>query len=254
MPYPLHIKKYKLISLTQAQSLIAYIQKTITLKSLPERAILCFSKNHAIPLRQKKEFQCTLPTGKLGMLIDIYQHSQQKTAVISGFGFGAPATVGCMGKLIALGVKQLFSVGIMGSLGSDLFIGEKVLCMRAFRDEGCSYHYKAPSDYVELPDTIDVLDIEKNLYTKRVSVWTTDAPFRESKEELLHFQKLGVQCVDMESSALLTVGEYYEIKVFCLGVISDQLSPESWNPAFFNKNVQQNINEILYKLLYVQLS
>ena len=249
MPYPLHTGKYKLSSLTQARSLIAYIQKTTSLKNLPERAILCFSKSPAISLRQKKEFQCTLPTGKLGMLIDIYQHSQQKTAVISGFGFGAPAAVVCMEKLIALGVKQLFSVGIMGSLTPDLSIGEKVLCMRAFRDEGCSYHYKAPSDYVELPDFIDALDIEKILHIKRVSAWTTDAPFRESKEEILHFQKLGVQCVDMESSALLAVGEYYKIKVFCLGVISDQLSLESWNPAFFNKNVQRNINEILYKLL-----
>ena len=254
MSYPLYYRKCKLSSLTKAQDLIAYIQRTAPIKDLPERAILCFSKGEAISLRKKKEFQCTLPTNKLGMLIDVYQHAQQKTAVVSGFGFGAPAAVVCMEKLLALGVKQFFSVGIMGSLTSDLPIGEKVLCMRAFRDEGCSYHYKAPSDYVELSDSIDVLNIEKTLHTKRVSVWTTDAPFRESKEELLHFQKLGVRCVDMESSALLSVGEYYKIKVLCLGLISDQLSPESWNPAFFNKAVRQNMEEILHQLLFVNLS
>lgn len=249
MSFPLHPKKYKLISLTQAQDLMTYIKKTQTLEKLPERAILCFSKSWATSLRQKKEFQSTLSANKLGMCVDVYQHAQQKTAVVSGFGFGAPAAVVCMEKLLALGIKQFFSVGIMGTLTSDLPIGEKVLCMRAYRDEGCSYHYKAPSDYVELSHPIDVSNIEKTLHTKQVSVWTTDAPFRESKEELLHFQKLGVKCVDMESSALLSVGEYYKTKIFCLGVISDQLSPESWNLAFFNKTVRKNTEEILYQLL-----
>ncbi len=254
MSYPLYSKKHTLLSLTQARDLIVYTQGTDTIKNLPERAILCFSKGWATSLRQKKEFQCTLPINKLGMFIDVYQHAQQKTAVVSSFGFGAPAAVVCMEKLLALGVKQFFSVGIMGSLTPDLSIGEKVLCTRAFRDEGCSYHYKAASDFVELSISDDVFNIEKNLHTKQVTVWTTDAPFKESKEELLHFQKLGAQCVDMESSALLSVGEHYKTKVFCLGVISDQLSPANWKPAFFNKKVQQSMEEILHQLLSIHLS
>ena len=250
MPLPLYSKKYKLISLTQAKDLMAYIKETKSIENLPEQAILCFSKKWAMSLRQKKEFEHTLSTHKLGLLIDIYQHNQQRTAVVSGFGFGAPATVVCMEKLLALGVKRFFSVGMMGSLTPELSIGEKVLCIRAFRDEGCSYHYKAPSDFVELSISNDVLNLEKNLHTKRVSVWTTDAPFRESKEELLHFKKLGAQCVDMETSALLSVSEYYKVKMFCVGVISDQLSPTTWEPAFFNKKIQQSIDEILSQLIH----
>jgi len=251
MPFPLHSEKHKLASLTQAQDLITYIKKTQSIEKLPERAILCFSKSQATSLRQKKEFQFTLSTGKLGIHIDIYQHLQQQTAVVSGFGFGAPATVVCMEKLLVSGVKQFFSVGVMGTLTSDLSIGEKVLCIRAFRDEGCSYHYKAPSEYVDLSDSINLSNIEKILNIKRVSVWTTDAPFRESREELSHFQKLGVKCIDMESSALLSVGEYYKTEIFCLGIISDQLLSESWKPAFFDKNVRKSMGKMLYQLLFV---
>ena len=251
MKYPIYPHKHKFDSLSSARSLVQYIQKySPALKNIPQRVVLCFSPAGPAFLRKQKTFQSSLSTHKLGFSIDVHKQKKQTTAVVSHFGFGAPAAVLCMEKLIALGVKEFISAGLMGALTEKLPVGTGVLCKKAFRDEGVSYHYRAPSLTVKAKTTRAFFQLKEKLDLKAVDVWSTDAPFRETKKELEYFLQKGVQCVDMESSAVLSLAQYYKVSAYCVGVVSDHILPDKgWRLNFFHKKTFSALKEILAEMI-----
>ena len=247
MSYPFISEKYKQPSLVSPEDLLFYEGEKQ--KRLPSRAVLCFSRVLAQSFRKRKDFKGSCY--KTDMDIDMYGRVKEvSVSVISHFGIGAPAAVVCLEKLRALGVREFISLGTVGSLNSALKTGEKVLALKAFRNEGCSYHYKAPGPYMEIPKSEVCMKLIKKLKLKTVTSWTTDAPFRETREEVLYFQSKGVDCVEMESASLMAAGEYYGVSVFCTGVVSDHLSPKGWIPKFFDPVVKKSLYEVLNQVLY----
>ena len=251
MSYPLVSNKYKGSSLVFPEQLI----KLENRPPLPSRAVLCFSSTLARSLKKIPFFEKTVSSDTTGFTIDLYKKKQNKkeisVAVVSGFGIGAPASVLCLEQLRVLRVKEFISIGMVGSLNLDLKIGEKLCIVKAFRDEGCSYHYKEPSTYITVPEDSAFVKIADILKLKPVSSWTTDAPYRETEEEILYFQSKGVECVEMEASALMAVGEYYGLSVFCVGVISDHLSTQGWTPQFSHSAVKKGLYELLNQVLFL---
>ena len=247
MSYPLVSEKYKWPSLVSTEQLVKPEEASI----LPARVVLCFFNTVAHSLRKTQYFEKTIC--KMGCTVDLYKKKsgkkEMRVAVVSDVGVGAPASVLCLEQLRVLGVKEFISVGMVGSLNPDLKIGEKVIIVKAFRDEGCSYHYKTPSSYMELSH--DKLNLFEKINLKSVASWTTDAPCRETKEEVLYFQSKGVECVEMEASALMAVGEHYGLDVFCMGVVSDHLSPEGWIPQFSHPDVKKSLHELLNEVLFL---
>ena len=278
--YPLVRDKCKKPSLVLPEALMAYVRdrrgrgSEAEGENFPARAILCFSAGVSDSLRAREDFCETAPFYRSGLHIDIYNCQEKKKnvaptvvsigdrgrvaippsrrAVVSRFGIGAPASVVCLEKLRALGVREIISVGVVGSLNPDLRTGTKVLLQKAFRDEGCSYHYREPSFCAETPACAFRARLIRELRLRPVVTWTTDAPFRETGEEVMYFRSLGAECVEMEAGALITVGAYYGISVFCLGVVSDHLSVEGgWRPDFFDPSVSKSLREVLNQLLLV---
>ncbi len=256
MSCPFISEKYKLPSLVSPKDLADYLHNSHKLTEpvrLPHRAILCFPGKLARFTKNREDFHKSLPFYKTGLNIDLYQNNQSgkqpSVCVVSHFGIGAPAGVVCLEKLHAYGVKEFVSVGVVGSLNPNLKTGAKVLMKKSFRDEGCSRHYKAPSPYVEIPESKTYTQLVQELKLRPVVSWTTDAPFRETKEEISYFQSKGVECVEMESSALMTLGEYHGVSVFCLGVVSDHLSSKGWMPHFLHPAVKNSLYEILNQVL-----
>lgn len=66
-------------------------------------------------------------------------------------GPGAPFATIVLEELAALGVERFVIVGLAGSLRSGIAAGSVVLCTKALRDEGTSYHYQGPAKYAH-PD------------------------------------------------------------------------------------------------------
>ncbi|HIT09615.1 MAG TPA: DUF4268 domain-containing protein [Candidatus Merdivicinus faecavium] len=64
---------------------------------------------------------------------------------------GGPASVYLMEDLIAKGAKKFLFFGSCGALDESLAAGHLIIPSEAYRDEGTSYHYLPPSDYVEIP-------------------------------------------------------------------------------------------------------
>ena len=82
--------------------------------------------------------------------------------------------------------------------------------------------------------------LDSNRMTYHVGpVWTTDAAFRETREAVLSFQDKGILAVEMELSALLSVGMFHGVDVGALLVVSDELSSLTWKPGFKSEQFKQ---------------
>jgi uridine phosphorylase len=81
-----------------------------------------------------------------------------------------------------------------------------VVPSEAIRDEGTSYHYLAASRSVvadlELADCIAAGLQGLGVPISRGAVWTTDAPYRETEEQLAQYAKDGVLAVEMQAASL----------------------------------------------------
>ncbi len=184
---------------------------------------------------------------RLHRFITIYQY--EDIGVVHITGIGSPHAVMVMEELIALGGKEFLNIGAAGGL-KDFGI---VLCEKAIRDEGTSYHYFPPKKFVH-PDKELTKRLEKSLIKNSISFlkgtsWTIDAPYRETKAEIQKYRKEGVVTVEMEASALFVLAHVRGVKIASAFVVSDILVGNTWQPQFNARH----INQKLYLLFDVAL-
>jgi uridine phosphorylase len=165
-----------------------------------------------------------------------------------GFGIGSPAAAAVMEELTAAGVGKFISVGTAGGLQKDLRIGDVVVCDRAIRDEGVSHHYLAPAKFAHtstaLTGRLGAALTERGVNVRVGTTWTVDAPYRETVEELKHYQSEGVLTVDMEAAALAAVAEHRGVEFTAAFSISDTLADLVWDPQFRSKEVLLGLDRL----------
>ena len=102
---------------------------------------------------------------------------------------GAPASVGSLETVIALGATNVIGCGGAGIVRSGFDVGHVIVATGAIRDEGTSYHY-APAGVAVAPHPRAVAAIDAALTAGGVPhdrglTWTTDAFFRETVGKVL---------------------------------------------------------------------
>ena len=135
----------------------------------------------------------------------VLDRGQAPVAVAGGFGVGAPAAVVALEMCVALGARRVVVVGYAGALQPGLEPGGVLLCNRAIRDDGTSYHY-LPAEAEARADPTLLDSCQRALAAAEIdatigSTWTTDAPFRETEAEVREMQADGVLAVEMELAA-----------------------------------------------------
>lgn len=145
---------------------------------------------------------------------------------------GAPSTVATLELAIALGARQILFFGICGSLHADLAIGDIVLVDSAVREEGTSFHY-LPPDAPALASSSLLAAAEAVLSAAgepfhRGPIWTTDAPYRETRTKVARLANEGVLGVEMETSAVYALAQYRGVEALSVQIVSDQLVGEKW--------------------------
>ncbi len=150
---------------------------------------------------------------------------------------GAPHGAMILETLIAWGAHRFIFMGWCGSIAKHVHNGNIILPTGALVDEGTSRHYghkgSGPVSPAEslLEKTKEVLVSTGTPYQEGL-IWTTDAAFRETVEAVKSFQAKGVLAVEMELSALFSVGKFHGIEIVGLLVVSDELSSLKWKPGF----------------------
>ena len=127
---------------------------------------------------------------------------------------GAPAAVQLLEWLITYGVGKVLTFGTSGAL-NDLPENEMLLVKRAIRDEGTSFHYMEPGQFVDLDRDFlnqveDVLS-ELNLKYDEITTWTTDGFFRETPKKVAQFRQLGAATVEMECAGLAACAKFRKV-------------------------------------------
>lgn len=167
---------------------------------------------------------------------------------------GASACVVGYEEIIAMGLEKLIIYGTCGVLDKDISDLSIIIPNSAIRDEGTSYHYKEASDEISVNEKyveefIKILKKHNYSYTLG-KTWTTDAPYRETKEKVKLRKEQGCVCVEMECSALSAVSKFRNKELFQFFYAADNLDGSKWDQRSLGNNDRLNEKE---KLVYLAL-
>ena len=144
---------------------------------------------------------------------------------------GGPGTAGLLEEALAMGAKKVLLYGSCGVLDSALVAGHFILPTAAYRDEGVSYHYLPVGDYVDIPTVERLGEIFDGLNLPYVKgrVWTTDAFYRETRNNMAKRKADGCVAVDMECASAMTVGQFRGAEVYQFLYAEDSLDGDAWD-------------------------
>lgn len=232
MSYPIRPNKPQLPAMLTAEKMIEFRRTQGGLKNFaaPETVILCLYKG------VMKYFRLKYSSKRVnGFLGDLYllNKSNGRIGVMGNFGIGSPVVANLAEEMIAWGAKRIAILSLAGGLQPNLAPGAVVICDRAIRDEGTSYHYLPAEKYASAsPNFVSRLSsaFEANGVSPSIgSAWSTDAPYRESYEEASLYQSEGALAVDMESAGLFAVGQARGVETTSVFVIGDSLANPRWS-------------------------
>ncbi len=143
---------------------------------------------------------------------------------------GGPYAVLIAEQLAATGARWIIGLTSAGRVSPELPLPCLVVVTAAVRDEGTSLHYLPPGVEVSCPDPIPAL-LEKELpatgwAVRSGKVWTTDAPYRETRAQLQHWAGKGVVAVEMQAASLFAFGKARSVPVGCVAMVSNAVDHE----------------------------
>jgi purine-nucleoside phosphorylase len=231
MSFPIYPDKHKLAAMLTADKMMEFRRNRGGLRNMnaPETVILCLYKGlmKYFPLKYSSK-------SVNGFLGDLYllNKTRGKVGVMGNFGIGSPVVANLAEEMVAWGAKRIVILSLAGGLQTNLSPGSVVICDRAIRDEGTSYHYLPPEKYVnassELVSKLTSLFEINEIQYSIGGTWSTDAPYRESREEAESFHEEGILTVDMESAGLFTVGHVRGMETASVFVVGDSLAGPRW--------------------------
>ena len=229
--------------------------RKIALPRLPKYCILSFKCTRAMEYLEEYEPRIVEPfTDDYEVFTFDYEGVPMCFAYL---GVGAPLAGAGFEEVIALGVKYAILIGGVGSLKPEIERWRLIVPVRAIRDEGTSYHYAIPSTY-SYPSSLMLKMIEDTLKEEGVeylkgTVWTTDAPYRETIEKRREFMRLGAICVDMEASALFAIANFRGVHLGAIFYASDLVSEEGWSARVYPDH-KTRFEDTIKKLLRCSMS
>ncbi len=124
---------------------------------------------------------------------------------------GGPYAVLAAEQLAASGAKLILGLTSAGRVAPSLPLPSFVVVTGAVRDEGTSHHYIAPGAFIAAPTrVIEPLCAGLETLGRRVSqgaVWTTDAPYRETRSQLAMHASAKILAVEMQAASLFAFAE-----------------------------------------------
>ena len=160
---------------------------------------------------------------------------------------GSAAAAQFLDWLIGYGVKQIISTGtcvVLVDMPENIFL----IPTRALRDEGASYHYVAPSRYIEVDrralTAIETVLRQASIPYQEVMTWSTDGFYRETPDKVAYRIEEGCSVVEMECAALAAVAQLRDAVWGLLLFTADSLvdidnyDQRNWGAEAFDKALE----------------
>jgi uridine phosphorylase len=138
---------------------------------------------------------------------------------------GGPYAVLIAEQLASAGADLIIGLTSAGRVSPDLPVPCLVVVTSAIRDEGTSHHYLPPNKEIACPAPIVPL-LERELAAigwaiRSGKVWTTDAPYRETRQQLQGWSAEGVLAVEMQAASLFAFGTARGVAVASVAMVSN---------------------------------
>lgn len=193
-------------------------------------AVVCFSYKALNYVLDHYEHELYFPChATANGVVDIYYLPQFKVLFLM-----SPIGSGIAGGLLQeiayfAGIEKFVYFGSCGVLDSSLR-GHFIVPTSVYREDGYSYHYAPPSDYLDMQhhDEVSSFIKKKGLPFVSGKGWTTDAIFNETKAKWEARRKEGVVCVDMEASGLQAIASSIGVDLYLFFFAGDILG-ENWS-------------------------
>jgi uridine phosphorylase len=253
MSFPIVPDKHRLSAMLTAEQMIEFRRAHGGLAGDAPRGVVICLYTGIMP-RFRWRYRSRRVKGWRGDLY-LIDRTARRVGVLGNIGIGAPAIVNAAEELLAWGTKRLIILSLAGGLRSDLAPGTIVVCDRAIRDEGTSYHYLAPArDVRASPELVAAISrtLERRGLARLIgATWSTDAPYRETREEVEQFKGEGVIAVDMESAGLFAAGMARGAEVASAFVIADSLAGPRWTSPPDMRVLHERLKVLLDALIDV---
>jgi len=178
---------------------------------LPKKCIYAFLEEEIDRYAQEIEAECVGEFVSATKTYPVYvmDYKGEKVCLAQAPVGSAPAAQ-FMDWLISYGAEKIISTGTCGVL-MDIEENAFLVPVRALRDEGASYHYAAPSRYmdvhVEAVSAIEQVLEQLGIPYQEVMTWSTDGFYRETAEKVAYRKEEGCAVVEMECAALAAVAQ-----------------------------------------------
>lgn len=216
-------------------------------KKLADCCIVTFSKVIFDTLLKEQDCEQIAQIGACNGNVPIYafSHAGRRVAFyLSPLGATAAAEdVIEVNWLTGAGKFILF--GSAGSLDGAKTANRFVIPTEAYRDEGMSYHYAAPSDYIKMKNSEVVraaFEAWKVPYVEG-KTWTTDAILRETVGQMEARKNEGCICVEMELAGVQAVCDFHHLELYAFLVTGDVLSEDSYSTGTL-RDANHNIDKL----------
>lgn len=205
------------------------------LEDFPEITVSCFSKHlfqsvlSLFDARQIAEIRSAVGLNPVYRV----EYKGKAFALFQSY-VGEPLCVGEYEDLMAMGSKRLILLGNCGVLDKSIEDCGIIIPTYAIRDEGTSYHYAEAGDRIAVnkkyrEEFKEVLSECGYPYVEGIT-WTTDAPYRETRDKVNRRKAQGAICVEMECAGMQAACDFRGTEFFQFFYAGDNLDHSSWEP------------------------
>ena len=149
---------------------------------------------------------------------------------------GGPYTVLVAEQMAVCGAKAIVGLASAGRVSADLPLPSVVVADEAVRDEGTSLHYLPPAQTVaadaELAASLTQALSEVGLPVRRGLVWSTDAPYRETRSQLDHWAAQDALAVEMQAASLFAFGQRQHVATGLVAHVTNASDEDGEGDAF----------------------
>ena len=218
------------------------------IEKLTDCCIVTFSYHVINRILEKYDHLEIAYVGTANGHIPIYYLSELNVLVYMSPITSAPAATILEEVSYITSVNNFIFFGSCGILDKQ-YKNKYIIPTKSYRDEGFSYHYMKPSDYIEIKNANKLIELFKKNNVDFVSGfnWTTDAIYKETINKCDKRRSEGVISVEMEASALQAICNYLNINLYIFFFAGDLLG-STWEVGNLigeeHKNSQLNSFEI----------
>jgi uridine phosphorylase len=203
-------------------------------RDMPEHCVICFFKDVIDKIVAEQDARVLVKNAWEDGPHPVYEitHQDQRLALFHP-GIGAPLAAGLLEEVIAFGCRKFIACGGCGVLEKDIPVGGLIVVSGAIRDEGVSYHYSPPGREIIAQEAavqalVNTLK-QGGVPYRLAKTWTTDAPYRETKEKIARRKADGCLTVEMECAALMAVASFRGVVFGQILYSGDDLSGKQWD-------------------------